>query len=228
MSSRRCTVSRSLIPYRWLEDPDDPETVDWVERQNEVSEAYLASLPERPWFVRTMSAVLHRPRAGVPFCRGGRYVVARNDGHTDQDIWYVADSLDELRAGGRVLVDPNRLVGRRAGVPAEPDHLRRRPVRRRRGERVRERLADVPPAGSVHRRGRSRSGDHHEVLLGGVVARRPVLRLPGLRPRRRRRHRHRRAGRGPAEAASARSSRSSRTNRSWRFPRTTRSSCTHR
>ncbi len=96
-------------PYRWLEDPDDPETVDWVERQNTVSEAYLASLPERPWFVRTMTAVLHRPRAGVPFCRGGRYVVARNDGHTDQDIWYVADSLAELRAGGRVLVDPNRL-----------------------------------------------------------------------------------------------------------------------
>jgi prolyl oligopeptidase len=96
-------------PYRWLEDPDDPETVDWVERQNTVSEAYLASLPERPWFVCTMTAVLHRPRAGVPFCRGGRYVVARNDGHTDQDIWYVADSLAELRAGGRVLVDPNRL-----------------------------------------------------------------------------------------------------------------------
>ena len=53
--------------------------------------------------------MLHRPRAGVPFCRGGRYVVARNDGHTDQDVWYVADSLAELRAGGRVLVDPNRL-----------------------------------------------------------------------------------------------------------------------
>jgi prolyl oligopeptidase len=96
-------------PYRWLEDPDDPETVDWVERQNVVTEAHLASLPERSWFVSTMTAVLHRPRAGVPFSRGGRYVVSRNDGHTDQDIWYVADSLAELRAGGRVLVDPNRL-----------------------------------------------------------------------------------------------------------------------
>ena len=68
-----------------------------------------------------MSAVLHRPRAGVPFCRGGRYVVARNDGHTDQDIWYVADSLAELRSGGRVLVDPNRLSADGAGVAAEPD-----------------------------------------------------------------------------------------------------------
>lgn len=96
-------------PYRWLEDPDDPETVDWVRQQNEATEAYLAGLPDRAWFARTMTAVLHRPRAGVPFCRSGRYVVARNDGHTDQDIWYVADSLAELRAGGRVLVDPNRL-----------------------------------------------------------------------------------------------------------------------
>jgi len=96
-------------PYRWLEDPDDPETVDWVRRQNEVTEGYLAGLPERAWFARTMRAVLHRPRAGVPFCRSGRYLVSRNDGHTDQDIWYVADSLAELRAGGRVLVDPNRL-----------------------------------------------------------------------------------------------------------------------
>ncbi len=96
-------------PYRWLEDPDAADTVDWVRRQNEVSEAYLAALPERPWFSRTLQAVLHRPRAGTPFRRGGRYVVSRNDGHTDQDIWYVADSLAELRAGGRVLVDPNTL-----------------------------------------------------------------------------------------------------------------------
>ena len=101
---------RIADPYRWLEDPDDPETVDWVARQNEVTEAYLSSLPERGWFRATMRTVLHRPRAGVPFCRGGRYLVSRNDGYADQDVWYVADSLAELRAGGRVLVDPNRLA----------------------------------------------------------------------------------------------------------------------
>lgn len=100
---------RIADPYRWLEDPDDPETADWVRRQNEVTEAYLDSLPERSWFAATMRAVLLRPRAGDPFCRGGRYVVSRNDGRSDQDVWYVADSLAELRSGGRVLVDPNTL-----------------------------------------------------------------------------------------------------------------------
>ena len=94
-------------PYRWLEDPDAAETADWVRRQNEVSESYLASLPERAWFGRTMAAVLARPRAGTPLHRGGRYLVSRNDGRQDQDVWYVADSLAELVGGGRVLVDPN-------------------------------------------------------------------------------------------------------------------------
>ena len=94
-------------PYRWLEDPDAPETVDWVRQQNEVSSAYLAGLPGRAWFGDTMAAVLARPRAGTPLHRGGRYLVSRNDGRQNQDVWYVADSLAELRAGGRVLLDPN-------------------------------------------------------------------------------------------------------------------------
>ncbi|CAA9300232.1 MAG: Prolyl endopeptidase, partial [uncultured Friedmanniella sp.] len=74
-------------PYRWLEDPDAPETADWVRRQNATSGAYLAGLPERAWFAATMAAVLARPRAGTPLHRGGRYLVSRNDGRQDQDVW---------------------------------------------------------------------------------------------------------------------------------------------
>ncbi len=94
-------------PYRWLEDPDAPETVDWVLRQNAVTETYLDGLPERAWFVDTMRAVLARPRAGTPRRRAGRYLVSRNDGRQNQDVWYVATSLEELLEGGQVLVDPN-------------------------------------------------------------------------------------------------------------------------
>ena len=54
-----------------------------------------------------MQAIVPRPRAGVPKRAAGRYVVNRNDGHQNQDVWYLADSLDELRAGGRTLIDPN-------------------------------------------------------------------------------------------------------------------------
>lgn len=96
-------------PYRWLEDPDAAQTADWVERQNAATEAYLATLPDRAWFADTMRSVLARPRAGTPRRRAGRYLVSRNDGQQNQDVWYVAETLDDLLAGGRVLVDPNTL-----------------------------------------------------------------------------------------------------------------------
>jgi prolyl oligopeptidase len=94
-------------PYRWLEDPESPETAEWVKRQNEFTAAYLESLADRPWFFDTMQRVMRQPRAGVPFKRAGHYFVTRNDGTQNQDVIYVASSLEELLAGGRVLVDPN-------------------------------------------------------------------------------------------------------------------------
>jgi prolyl oligopeptidase len=96
-------------PYRWLEDPDAPDTQDWVRRQNEFTEAELSGYPERAWFQTTMSAILARPRAGVPVKKAGWYFVGRNDGTQAQDVVYVAESLDELLSAGRVLIDPNQL-----------------------------------------------------------------------------------------------------------------------
>jgi prolyl oligopeptidase len=94
-------------PYRWLEDPDSDETADWVKRQNAFTAAYLDAVPDRPWFLHTMQQVMSQPRTGVPFKRAGHYFVSRNDGNQNQDVIYVAPSLAELLAGGRVLVDPN-------------------------------------------------------------------------------------------------------------------------
>ena len=96
-------------PYRWLEDPDAPDTQDWVRRQNEFTEAELSGYAERDWFQRTMSAILARPRAGVPVRKSGWYFVGRNDGTQAQDVVYVAETLDELVSAGRVLIDPNTL-----------------------------------------------------------------------------------------------------------------------
>ena len=96
-------------PYRWLEDPDSAETADWVERQNAFTRSRLEGLAARGWFTETMNAVMHRPRAGVPSQHGGRYFLSRNNGFQNQNVVYVADTLDELRAGGRVIIDPNTM-----------------------------------------------------------------------------------------------------------------------
>ena len=93
-------------PYRWLEDPDSAETKDWVAAQNAVTAEYLARLASRSWFRERLGAILGAPRAGVPRARGGRYLLDRNDGSQDQDVVTVADTLETLAAGGRVLIDP--------------------------------------------------------------------------------------------------------------------------
>jgi prolyl oligopeptidase len=100
---------RIADPYRWLEDPDSAETADWVKRQNEFTTRYLESMPDRGWFHETMKLIMGQPRVGVPFKRAGHYFVSRNDGRQNQDVIFVAPSLPELLAGGRVLVDPNTL-----------------------------------------------------------------------------------------------------------------------
>jgi prolyl oligopeptidase len=100
---------RIADPYRWLEDPDSSETAEWVRAQNTVTEAHLATLPARQWFTEQLQAIMHRPRAGTPIQRSGHYFVTRNDGQQNQDVWYVAGSLAELEAGGRVIIDPNTM-----------------------------------------------------------------------------------------------------------------------
>jgi len=94
-------------PYRWLEDADSAETGAWVAAQNDASHAHLEGLASRPWFLQTMRGIVARPRAGTPDKVGGRYVVRRNDGTQEQDLWFVGDTLDELRRGSRLLIDPN-------------------------------------------------------------------------------------------------------------------------
>jgi len=101
---------RIADPYRWLEDPDAAETKSWVTAQNVVSEEHLSTLAGRAWFGERMKSIVHRPRNGTPFYQGGHLFVSRNDGTQNQDIWFIADSVDELAAGGRVIIDPNTLA----------------------------------------------------------------------------------------------------------------------
>lgn len=94
-------------PYRWLEDADDPQVQVWAAEQQAVTEAQLSQLPVRAWFRARCHAEVARPRAGMPVFRWGRYVLSRNDGSHPQDVWYTAPTLEELLAGGEVLLDPN-------------------------------------------------------------------------------------------------------------------------
>ena len=93
-------------PYRWLENDvrEDPEVRAWVEAQNRVTDAFLATLPGRDHFRRRMTELYDYERFGVPLKEGGRYFYARNDGLQNQSVLYVRDRVD---GEGRMLIDPN-------------------------------------------------------------------------------------------------------------------------
>jgi prolyl oligopeptidase len=93
-------------PYRWLEDPDNPETAAWVDAQNALTGAVLAG-PVRDGLVERLTALYDYPRSGVPVKRGGRCFFTHNTGLQDQPVLYVQDGVEGVP---RVLIDPHGLV----------------------------------------------------------------------------------------------------------------------
>jgi len=93
-------------PYRWLEDDNSEATARWVESQNEVTFAYLESLPGRDSIRARLTSLWNYPKISAPFKEAGKYFFSKNDGLQNQSVLYTADSL---RGEPRLLLDPNAL-----------------------------------------------------------------------------------------------------------------------
>jgi prolyl oligopeptidase len=107
-------------PYRWLEEPGNPDTVAWIEAQNVLTRSVLDG-PLREELAARLQTLLDHPRTGPPGKRGARYFVTHNTGLQDQPVLYVQDGS---HADARVLLDPNTLsddgtVALTATVPDE-------------------------------------------------------------------------------------------------------------
>ena len=92
-------------PYRWLEDPDAPETAAFVEEQNKLSAPYLDT-PVKAQFRDRMRDLFNFPKFRCPFKRGERFFYYHNKGLQNQSVLYVQDSLE---GEPRVFLDPNGL-----------------------------------------------------------------------------------------------------------------------
>ncbi len=93
-------------PYRWLEDGESPETRAWTERQNALTEAYLAAIPSRETIRRRLDELLAIGALSVPAPVRGRYFYQRRDGRQNQPVLYVRDGVE---GEDRVAIDPNAL-----------------------------------------------------------------------------------------------------------------------
>jgi prolyl oligopeptidase len=93
-------------PYRWLEDTDSAETHAWVEAENKLTFGYLEHLPYRQAIHDRLTKLWNYERFTVPSEHGGRYFFQHNTGLQQQNVLFVAESLN---AEPRVLLDPNLL-----------------------------------------------------------------------------------------------------------------------
>ena len=93
-------------PYRWLEDPDSPESRAWIEAENRLTAAYLAEIPARSTIRERLTKLWNYPKYGTPFRKGRRYFFFKNDGLQNQSVLYKQASLT---ADPETLLDPNLL-----------------------------------------------------------------------------------------------------------------------
>ncbi|MCP3998101.1 MAG: S9 family peptidase [bacterium] len=93
-------------PYRWLEDMQSEEVLEWVDAQNAVTFAALDEIPERTAIRHRFEELWNFPRQSAPMRRGDWYFYAHNDGLQPQPIIYKrsVDGGDPV-----VLLDPNEM-----------------------------------------------------------------------------------------------------------------------
>ncbi len=93
-------------PFRWLEDDvrESDAVKNWVDAQNEVTFAYLETIPEREIVKKRLTELWDFERYGMPYKEGGRYYYSHNDGLQNQNMIYVKSGLD---AEAELLIDPN-------------------------------------------------------------------------------------------------------------------------
>ena len=93
-------------PYRWLEDPDSPESRRWIEAQNKITFKFLDAIPERAAIKARLKELWDYERYGVPFKEQTRYFFTKNSGLQNQSVTYTTDSFAK---SPRELIDPNAL-----------------------------------------------------------------------------------------------------------------------
>jgi prolyl oligopeptidase len=93
-------------PYRWMEDLDSSEVVDWVAVENKLTFDYLERLPLRQHFRQRLTELWNYPRITIPVREGGRLFYRKNSGLQRQSPIYMRESL---AVSPTVVIDPNAL-----------------------------------------------------------------------------------------------------------------------
>lgn len=92
-------------PYRWLENPATPESREWTDQQNHLTQAYLKH-PMRQQILERLTQLCDYDRQSAPEKRGDRYFFWKHSGLQNQPVLYWQHRFTE---SPQMLVNPNTL-----------------------------------------------------------------------------------------------------------------------
>jgi prolyl oligopeptidase len=92
--------------YRYLENPNDPDTKLYVEQELSYTRSILDPLPGRRTINTRLSQLLEIGTVGAPQMGGRYYFHTRREGNQNQPVLYVREGLKDA---DRVLVDVNKM-----------------------------------------------------------------------------------------------------------------------
>src|SRR5208337_4105837 len=96
--------------YRYLEDPNSPDTKLYVEQELVYTRAILDPLPGRDRIKSRLSQLLEIGTVGAPQMGGQFYFHTRREGNQNQPILYVREGMNGAVNGkDRVLLDVNKM-----------------------------------------------------------------------------------------------------------------------
>jgi prolyl oligopeptidase len=96
--------------YRYLENPNDPDTKLYVERELSYTRSILDPLPGRDKINARLSQLLEIGTVGAPQMGGKYYFHTRREGNQNQPVLYVREGLNgALNDKDRTLVDVNKM-----------------------------------------------------------------------------------------------------------------------
>jgi len=93
-------------PYRWLEDDNSKETQQWVKAENEITDAYLSTIPFYNKVKKRLEEMWNYAKYSSPFKEGDWYYFYKNDGLQNQSVLYRQKGLDGTP---EVFIDPNKM-----------------------------------------------------------------------------------------------------------------------
>ncbi len=93
-------------PYRYMENPQDPKVIKWVEKQNKITKEFISSYPERDKIKQRLTELWDYPKTFIPKESQGKYFYQKNQGLKNQPILYMQEGIEGTPME---ILDPNTL-----------------------------------------------------------------------------------------------------------------------